>query len=82
MFCPPNKVKPCSTWLVLGWVTFSKAILRTAELPSLCNNVSSIYQLSPWLYLCVLFPTNFHGHLISSLEHEYFASMNFRKNNI
>ena len=54
-----NKVKPCSARLVLGWVTkyeypvlyklffpsFSKAILRTAELPSLCNVVSSIYQL-------------------------------------
>ena len=54
-----NKVKPCSARLLLGWVTkyeypvlhklffpsFSKAILRTAELPSLCNVVSSIYQL-------------------------------------
>ena len=54
-----NKVKPCSARLALGWVTkyeypvlyklffpsFSKAILRTAELPSLCNVVSSIYQL-------------------------------------
>ena len=61
MFRPLNKVKPYSVGFVLGWVTkceypmlsffffFSpplfKAILKTAELPSLCNVVSSIYQL-------------------------------------
>ena len=51
MFRPLDKVKPCSSRIEIGWVTnyeypsFSKAILRTAELPSLCNVVSSIYLL-------------------------------------
>ena len=38
--------------------SFSKAILRTAQLPSLCNVVSSIYNflflISPWPYSCVV----------------------------
>ena len=59
MFRPLNKVKPCSAELVLGWPntntpccdnfffspSFFKAILRTAEVASLCNVVSSFYQL-------------------------------------
>ena len=32
-------------FLLFVFLSFSKAILRTAELPSLCNAVSSIYQL-------------------------------------
>ena len=59
MFRHFSKVKPCSARLVLGYEypihvaityfsffpSFSKAILRTAELPSLCYVVSSNYQL-------------------------------------
>ena len=35
----------CNNSFFLFSPSFSKAILRTAELPSLCNVVSSIYQL-------------------------------------
>ena len=59
MFRPLNKVKPCSGALVLQWVTKyeSRMLLyffffpslfqgdRTAELPSLCNVVSSVNQV-------------------------------------
>ena len=67
-----NKVKSCSAGLVLGWVTkyeypmlqysfflfFPFLFLRTAELPSLCNVVSSIYQLfvphfSMAVFMCI-----------------------------
>ena len=60
MFRPLNKVKPRLVSLVLGWVTkYEYRVLldffslfpflfqgdRTADLPSLCKVVSSIYQL-------------------------------------
>ena len=39
----------------LFYPSFSKAILRTSELPSLCNVVSSIYQLfNPHFAMAVL----------------------------
>ena len=57
MFRPLSKVKPCSAALVLGWVTaccntvffsFIPFLFqgdRTVEMSSLCNAVSSFYQL-------------------------------------
>ena len=42
----PNTNTPCcNNFVFLFPPSFSKAILRTAELPFLCNVVSSIYQL-------------------------------------
>lgn len=79
MFHLLNKVKLCFAELVLGWVTkyephvlitffsffpFSKAILRTAELPSLCNVVSSIYQLFvPYFAIVIFFCIYLHCHI-------------------
>ena len=56
----PNSNPPCSNNLFsfpFFPLPFSKAILKTVELSSLRNIVSSLYQLwflvSPWPYLCV-----------------------------
>ena len=58
MFCLLNEVKPCSAGLVLAWVTKFESpcsnnvsfflfyvILKNAEIASLRNIVSSLYQL-------------------------------------
>ena len=78
------KLKPCSAGIVLGWVTkyeypvlqelfffsptFSKAILRSAELLSVCNVVSSIYQLFVPHFAMVIFM--FIIHQIFSLARD------------
>ena len=91
---PLIKVKPCSSRLVFGWVTkyeypdccnnfFSFFPLlfprRTAELPSLCTVVSSIYQLfvphfAMALFMCIYLNYRINKQQDTSFEYSSILS--------